>query len=95
MKDKITLASRKGFKNRHIDKIPNDVKEIYIVARLDGGESIELCEWTPNPVIDTSGPGKGFLGSARMIRYNFHGVSFRAWEDRDGEFIYYYLNTKT
>lgn len=87
------LQPREGFKNRHIDGLPEDICEMKIIDKDSYGENIILCEWTPlskrNP--DHGTPYEGYLGTVKVIERKHNGIGFHAWEQNDSEFIYYAL----
>ena len=86
------LEPREGYKNRHVDGMPDYGCDMYIVHKDTFEEMIFLCAWRPydpnNYPVDDQ-PSKGYLGSCKVISGNLRGIGFNAWEQNDHEFIYY------
>ena len=82
---------KKGFKNRHSNKLPSEKKIIEILI----DNEIKLCWWCPfdkNDYDKDNMPSKGYLGTARVINDQkslYKSIGYHAWEQNDYEFIYY------
>jgi len=75
------LEKRKGFKNRHIDKLPNKKVTIKIVINNFDGEHIILCEWNPfnkNEYSKHNIPTDNYVGTTKVIEKEFNGIGFHA-----------------
>lgn len=88
---------RPGYKNRHVDGLPD--KPCYMQI-IDSDGNIYLCEWEPfdeskfkmeNYKPGKPTPGHGYLGTAKVIGGQHKGIGFHAWDQNDHEFIYYSL----
>jgi len=86
------LNIKKGYKNRHLDGLPEE-KEIVWVITMDGDEEVEmLCQWYPynkDEYVKGFAPDVGYLGTMRVIQEEYNGIGFNAWEQNNSEFIYY------
>lgn len=90
------LTPKPGWKNRHIDGVPDKECFMWIIEySVYGFEAIYYCKWTPfNPENYTpmNMPKKGYLGSAKVSDGSqLHGIILLAWESVNYEFIYYTL----
>lgn len=91
------LEEREGFKNRHINGLPDKVCTIKIIKQeVDSdrraGEHEYVCQWKPyNPdnYNEHIMPSKGYLGTAKVIEGISTGIGFHAWNQNDHEFIYW------
>mgnify|MGYP003404216569 FL=1 len=91
------LKQKKGFINRHTNRLPEHKCTIRIVTKDIDGEHIFSCEWSPFNKSEYSKenmPSKGYLGSARVIEGEFKGIGFNAWEQNNSEFVYYSIEKK-
>lgn len=85
------LEPREGFKNRHIESLPDYNCVIEIVHKDIDGEHIYKCNWKPfnkNDYQEHLMPDVGYLGTATVIEGPFTGIGFHAWEQNDSEFVY-------
>lgn len=86
------LKPREGFKNRHIDPLPDYDCVIEIVHNDIDGEHICKCNWKPfnkNNYQDHLMPGEEYLGTASVVEGRSLGIGFHAWEVNNSEFVYY------
>lgn len=86
------LENREGYFNRHLDPLPNKSLEIEIITKDITGEFNYICLWQPfrkEFYSEKNLPGKGYLGTAKIVEGMFKGIGFHAWEQNDSEFIYY------
>lgn len=86
------LEKRNGFKNRHIDGLPNETVNMKVVNCDVDGEHIILCEWNLFNKEEYSAenmPADGYLGTAKVIEKQLNGIGFHAWRQNNSEFVYY------
>lgn len=86
------LKKKNGFKNRHLDGLPDKKVNMKVVINDVDGERIMLCEWNPfnkNEYFKSDLPADGYLGTVKVIEDKFNGIGFHAWKQNNNEFIYY------
>jgi hypothetical protein len=88
------LNKRLGYKNRHLDDLPEDKAIVYVIIN-DAGEDEErimLCQWFAYNREDYVGrltPDVGYLGHMIVVEEEYNGIGFNAWEQTNSEFVYY------
>lgn len=88
----INLSKRRGFKNRHIDGVPKHQCKMKVITNDVNGENVFLCEWNPfdkSKFNEYNMPGKGYLGTVKIIEGTYKGLGFHAWKQNNSEFIWY------
>lgn len=83
---------KKGFIDRREKPLPSKIKLIQIIQEDSEGEHKYLCEWIPYNKENYKGkypPGKGYLGTAEVVKGQWKGIGYHAWEQNKHEFIYY------
>jgi hypothetical protein len=80
------LSSIPGFMNRHINQLPSEKCIMKVVFKDTDCDHIHICEWLPNNRLNTH---EGYLGSAKVIESEFHGICFNAWEQNNSDFVHY------
>lgn len=74
------LEQREGFKNRHIDLLPEQIRKINIVTKDINGEHIYLCEWRPFDKKSVSAvkkcQQKGIWGPLKLLEVDMQVLAF-------------------
>lgn len=88
----LTLINKQGMINRHLEHLPKNKCKINIYHDDGTQKRLLLCEWIPFDV-DNYKEGfsadTGYIGTARVIQKEWHGIGFHAWRNNNDEFIYY------
>lgn len=90
-----TLSELEGWKNRHLDPLPDEPCVIIILHNDITGTSEIKCQWTPFDESNYVGkpeaviPAPEYLGTANRIKNNTTDIGFHAWDCNDSEFVYY------
>ena len=90
------LKKRKGFKNRHLEKLPLKGAILRILVNDVDDEHIHICKWIPfdkENYDEGNIPTVGYLGTAATIINEPLNIGFNVWEQNDDEFIYYSIIT--
>lgn len=77
------LEVKEGYKNRHLDGLPDTV--VYIKIIHSGNDGVILCKWYP--VTNGQHSWGTVLGTAR----DSNGLGYHAWLENNDEFVYYSL----
>lgn len=92
------LNTKAGFKNRHLEPLPDKPAVIEIVFTETNQEKIALCNWNPFHLEEwkkgftippDKSPAPGFIGTAEVIQGTYPGIGFHAWEQNNSEFVFY------
>lgn len=86
------LQPKEGYKNRHIDGVPDKETVIEVITKDIKGTHRDVCLWKPFNKDDYAlkdMPSAGYLGTAKVTIGRWEGIDFHAWQQNNSEFIYY------
>jgi hypothetical protein len=86
------LEQREGWVNRNTNGLPTEPTTMKVITKDVDGERVYLCKWNPfdkSQYRDIHMPGKGYLGTAKVIEGRYKGIGFHAWAQNNSEFVWY------
>lgn len=87
----LNTTPRPGYKNRHVDGLPDKAVNMHIIINDLRGERVYLCKFEPfkpEKYTRQNMPSDGYLGTATTLDIS-HNIGFNVWRQNNHEFVYY------